>query len=227
MDPAGILGLRSLLLVIIKGEDGNGDTDDHLRDLRHGNPHGIEPLGLQLHGHEEVISVHDEVNGVVHTYKPKTGGTGRGIRVPAVQQNGNVMVPMQKDQWLLVNNDKKGIDQFGEFTQTEHLDPETGRAGTELTFGIVADVIPQGHVVEVVGQLRCRADHTDEGEQTQTEVPHGESAAPRQWLAAVKVGPTAHDEDGIQHARNDRDDGIVLRPISYRHGVVVDLPSGS
>ena len=117
--------------------------------------------------------------------------------MPAVEQDSDVMVPMQKDQWLLVDHNEKGIDKFRKFTQTEHLNPETGRAGTELTFGIVADVIPKGHVVEVVGQLRCRADHTDEGEQTQTEVPHGESAAPRQWLAAVKVGPTAHDEDCV------------------------------
>jgi hypothetical protein len=32
--------------------------------------------------------------------------------MPAIQQDGNVVVPMQKDEWLLVDHNKEGINQF-------------------------------------------------------------------------------------------------------------------
>jgi hypothetical protein len=171
-------------------------------------------------------NLHNKVDGIIHYDEPKSSGAGRGIRMPAVEKDGNVMIPVQEDERLLVNDNKEGINQFGKLAETEQLNPKAGRARTELTFGIVADVIPEGHVIKIVGELRCRSDHSDEGEQTQAEIPHGQRAAPRERLAAVKVGPTANNEDGIQDACDNWHNGIVLRPIPYGHGVVVDLPSG-
>lgn len=52
------------------------------------------------------------MNGVVHDAKDNPGGCLGDIAVPAVRQDGNVVVPVQKDEWLFVNEDEKGVDEF-------------------------------------------------------------------------------------------------------------------
>lgn len=95
-----------------KTQNGHGDTDDHLRDLRDGNVHGIKPLGFHFDGHQKVIKVHDGMNGIIHDAKDNTGGCLGNVRMPAIGQDGNVMVPMQKDEGFLVNENEKGVNQF-------------------------------------------------------------------------------------------------------------------
>ena len=41
--------------------------------------------------------------------------------MPAVEENGNVVVPMQKDKWLLVDNDKECVNQFTCKADTENV----------------------------------------------------------------------------------------------------------
>ena len=85
---------------------------DHLRNLRRRDYHGWQPLGFNVTRHEAVIEVHNGVDAVIHHDKENTGRTGGDIGMPAVQQDGNVMVPVQENQFFLVDNDKKGVDQL-------------------------------------------------------------------------------------------------------------------
>ena len=32
--------------------------------------------------------------------------------MPAVEQDGNVVVPMKENEWLLMNNNEKGVKEF-------------------------------------------------------------------------------------------------------------------
>ena len=86
--------------------------DDHLGNLGRRNHHGRQPLGFAVTRHEAVVKVHNGVDAVVHHHKENAGWTRRHMGMPAMQQDGNVVTPMQKDQLFLVNNDKKGIHQF-------------------------------------------------------------------------------------------------------------------
>jgi hypothetical protein len=45
--------------------------------------------------------------------------------MPAIQQDCNVVVPMQKYKRLLVNNNKEGIHQFRKLGKDKELYPET------------------------------------------------------------------------------------------------------
>jgi hypothetical protein len=47
--------------------------------------------------------------------------------MPAIEKNGNVVVPVQEDKWLLVNNDKEGINQLTAETTTKGQQKEHRR----------------------------------------------------------------------------------------------------
>ena len=105
-------------LVVVKSSQRARHTDDHLRDLCHRNPDRVEPLRSELHRHQEIVTIHDCMDGVVHHNKEDSRWRCRHVRMPAVQKDGDVMVPVEEDQRLLVNNNKERIDKFTE-TQRE------------------------------------------------------------------------------------------------------------
>ncbi len=53
----------------------------------------LEPLGLGLDGHEEIVGIHDRVHGVVHTNKVHAS-MRRLVGRPSEVEDGNVMVPV-------------------------------------------------------------------------------------------------------------------------------------
>ena len=103
-----------ILLVKLVGENGDHAASNHLCYLHKGDPHGVEPLGLHFHGHKKVVSVHDGVDREVHRGHVDANGRRVGVTVPSVQKDRDVMVPVQKQDFLLVNDEEKGIDQFAE-----------------------------------------------------------------------------------------------------------------
>jgi hypothetical protein len=115
---AGGLGL-----VQVKTEHGQRDADDHLGYLQDRDEDWFEPAGTALDGHQAVVPVHDSVDKVVHHHKENTTAAFGHVRVPTIQQDRHVMVPMQKDERLFVYHNKEGIEQFGEFGQDKELDP--------------------------------------------------------------------------------------------------------
>mmetsp|Transcript_19592 Transcript_19592/g.47277 ORF Transcript_19592/g.47277 Transcript_19592/m.47277 type:complete len:96 (+) Transcript_19592:650-937(+) len=93
--------------------------------------------------------------------------------MPAVQKDGDVMVPVEKDQRLLVNNDKERIDKFRELAKNEKLNPQPSRSRSVCGTWVHTEVITETHMVQVVDKLRCGTCHTDPTEQTKAEIPNG------------------------------------------------------
>ena len=110
------IALASIRVGHDKAQDCNRDSDNHLRNLRDSNVHAVEPLGFALDGHQEIVKVHDGMDSVVHDAKDNSGGCLGDIAVPAVGQNGDVMVPVQKDERLFVNENEKCVDQLTAFS---------------------------------------------------------------------------------------------------------------
>ena len=52
------------------------------------------------------------MHSVVHDNEENARWLCRDVRVPTVEKNGNVVVPVQKDEWFLVNQNEKGIQEF-------------------------------------------------------------------------------------------------------------------
>lgn len=52
------------------------------------------------------------MNSIIHDDKKEARWRHGHVRMPAVQQNGDVVVPVQEDEWLFVNDDEERINQF-------------------------------------------------------------------------------------------------------------------
>jgi hypothetical protein len=111
-----VFRFQSTLLFIARRqhetEGSNDHANNHLRDLGYGNPDAVEPFGLALDGHQEVIKVHEGVNSKVHGDKEQTSRGLGDICMPAIQQNRNVVVPVQEDERLFVNDNEKCVQEF-------------------------------------------------------------------------------------------------------------------
>jgi hypothetical protein len=58
----GETGMAIFLSGPCPGLGGNGDSHDHLNDLKDRNDLGVEPFGLATNGHEEIVEIHDGMN---------------------------------------------------------------------------------------------------------------------------------------------------------------------
>ena len=89
------------------------ESDEHLNNLRNGDPFGVEPLGLSLDGHEKVVKIHDPVHAIVHGRVPTGIHTSiQRVSVPGEDKGCNVVKPMQKDYWPLVDNKEERINKL-------------------------------------------------------------------------------------------------------------------
>mmetsp|Transcript_18978 Transcript_18978/g.41348 ORF Transcript_18978/g.41348 Transcript_18978/m.41348 type:complete len:92 (+) Transcript_18978:558-833(+) len=91
--------------------------------------------------------------------------------MPAVEEDGDVMVPVQEDERFLVNYDEEGIKQLREFAKDEKLDPKTRRSAPVCDLGILAQIISKAHGTQIMEQLRQCPGHTYPRKCRQTEIP--------------------------------------------------------
>ncbi len=68
----------------------------------HDSDEDVALLGQQVHGallvegRAEVVEIHDSMNRVVHGTEIEASSGLSGVGVPAVEQNGDVMVPVKE-----------------------------------------------------------------------------------------------------------------------------------
>ena len=102
------------------------------------------------------------INSGVEQSRRTVGDKG----VPGAEQDGDVVVPVKKHQFLLVGDNEKGIEEFGGFAQNEKETPHSSGGGTNAVFGIHAQVIVEsvgGHVVDQRGQKTSDSNPTKNG----------------------------------------------------------------
>lgn len=103
-----VLQVSHLLEVQTRQSDGN--TTNHLQDLTRGNKHRVEPTRLWLYCDQEIVEIHARMNGIIHDDKKETRRRHGHVRMPAVQQDSDVVIPVQEDEGLFVNDNKECIN---------------------------------------------------------------------------------------------------------------------
>lgn len=110
-------------------EPQNAQPHEHLRDLHECDQHGDGSRHASAGRSNRVVAVHECMDGVVHGHEPAAAGHTVFIRVPAVQQDSDVMIPVQEDQTLLTQDDEHRVPEFRRFTQSEGKRPELADGG--------------------------------------------------------------------------------------------------
>ena len=90
----------------------------------------------------------------IHGDKDNAGNGGCGVTMPAVEQDSDVVIPVQKHQFLLVNDNKESIQQFGKFANGKQKDPQSRRSASHRRTGGDTKVVLKGHVDKIVEQMR-------------------------------------------------------------------------
>jgi len=111
--------------------------------------------------------VHTKIN----RRKNKAGGCFRDAGMPAAPQDGDVVIPMQQDQLLLVDNDKKGIEQFHEFRRCEQKTPKGGGSLSEDLLTGLTDIILPAVVIKVMRHRREQPEKSPNGKDGQEQIP--------------------------------------------------------
>lgn len=86
----------------------------HLHQLTGRNEHGHPGRRPVAHGPGRVVRVHHRMDGIVHDDEPPGGRREFHVREPRVQQHGNVVIPVQKDERLFSQHDEYGVSQLGQ-----------------------------------------------------------------------------------------------------------------
>ena len=190
-----LVGLRSI------GYPVDIAAGDHLHDLRRGDELRDEERHAQSHRLARIVRVHERVDEVVHGHEPASARRVVLVAVPAVDEHGGVMIPVEKDELLLAQHDEHGVDELGQLAHDEHEGPEARHA-----VGIVAIAhrVDDALIAQRVDELGPDAHRTKYAEQGEYRVPYDEGRA--QLVAIARAHrPYAHEReqhigDGDVHA---------------------------
>ncbi len=147
---------------------------------------------------------------VVHAAEPDRRGGHVAQRVPAVDEHGRVVVPVQEDELLLAQHHKQGVDKLGHLAQHE-LPAPAGEHTVELE--IVADRVVQAVRVQHIVHVGHVADGADDAKQGQYAVPDDEWRLESEPLAALHDPPQREYRDYVENGEHDAVGPVVVDPL--------------
>jgi len=164
---------------LLPGHRRHGDAHHHLRNLQRRD--NEVPRRSVRQRCEDVVEVHDRMHAQVHGREPDAPGGAADVRMPAVQQHGRVVVPVQEDDGAALGQKQHSVEQLGDLRHAEQKNPRTRRADRVAAGhggARRADEVRRGAngpeetvVSEDDDEARHDADCTDHGEKGQRKVP--------------------------------------------------------
>ena len=182
------------------------DVDQELDDLEAGDP--LFPPDLDAAGGEEVVEVHEDVDGQVQgDDDPLDGGVADDLGV-AQQGGGAVVVGVEEEQLLSSEDQEGGVEQLEELGQVVEV-VETHQPLGEGVAG--AHGVEQAVVVPDGEDLLDHQEEQDERHGREEEVVELEEAVELDW---ADVEPVHHELAAEDDDVVGEDDGDGVREVS-------------
>jgi hypothetical protein len=106
------------------------------------------------------------VNSVVHADKEDSSTGFSGIRMPTVEEDGYMMIPMEENQWFLSQYNKYSVDQFWDFAEDEQHHPYASGTLSIVTSIITGKVMVRWLVQNHPNHIRNSFTHANKGKNT-------------------------------------------------------------
>lgn len=75
------------------------------------------------------------MDAVIHADEEEASGGLEGVRVPAKEEDGHVVIPVEEDERALAVDDEVSVKELKRLGVNEKLDPETGGERTPVRVG--------------------------------------------------------------------------------------------
>lgn len=199
----------------------DGDPHHHLTDLQQGNVHGPKGFRFDARRHEEIVKIHDAVHQIVHDAENESLRGADNVGMPAIEEDRNVMVPMEKDEGFLVNENKKRVQEFRQFAERKDLDPQAGTPIPKVLFGVDAKVFVPRVMEPNVDEGRKGADKAQGREGRQKQVPAGHGCAPIPGIAVAKIEFATVNHESVECHGQERNPGIAFHEIIHGGRTVI------
>lgn len=98
-----------LLVHPVVHQDQDGQTHGHLHDLGGGDHHGAGAGHAYAGRLRRIVGIHEGVNRVVHGHEPASACHLVPVGEPGVEQNGDVVVPVEEDEALLPQDNEDRV----------------------------------------------------------------------------------------------------------------------
>ena len=160
---------------------------------------------------------------VIHCDEPLVSTYGVAVRVPAVYENSDVMVPVQKNQFLFSQHNEVSICKLRKFGEAEKKGPQ---AWSSKLDGVITDApLPSitDEVLEVWPSCNGKPGHAEDG---QSEAPQKEG---RSQVVLLSVSHPTLDSKYTHHVesrdiyrkmpvlRHKRLCFVKVKPLFYSH----------
>ena len=134
---------------------------------------------------------------------------------------------MQENEFLLVNDNKEGVNKFRKLGENEQLDPKSGTARPVRGSRFQTQILTKTVRVQIVQELWYSSRHAHKGKGRQHKVPSRHGVPPVPTFAVDIILLSKFDENHVQDASNNWNNGMIFHPVLQVTGIVVGFESNS
>ena len=145
--------------------------------------------------------------------KDHTSGVFTNNTMPATKQDSDMMVPVQKHQFLLVCDNEKGINELSGFTEGEKEAPHSSGRGTDGIFRIHAQIIVESVGVDIVEQGRSKTEKSNPTKNGKSQIPDSQRLLHHIRLSLLHVFLPVENSKHVDHTASDGEPVVAVHPI--------------
>ena len=155
----------------------------------------------------------------------QSGRTVGDKGVPGAEQDGDVVVPVKKHQFLLVGNNEKCIEEFGGFAQNEKETPHSRGGGSDTVFGVHAQIIVESVGGDIVDEGGQETGQSDPGENGECQIPSGQGLFHHVGLSRFHVLLAVVNGEHVNDAAGHGEPVVAVHPVPEIFGSPREFPA--